>query len=125
MNFQKFVLKSGKEFATTSVYNNAEDQITIAVAGIESYDTARAEFTPEAMQKVKYYTSEDTYTPYEGYTNYVRTDRVSELEEGKEIVFIFRKPAALEIQSSEIVALREQISLMQDALNEVILGGGV
>lgn len=125
MDNQRVVLKSGKEFAVTSIFNNAEDQITIVLCGIESYDEARAEFTAEAMQKIKHYTSEDTYTPYEGYTQYAGTDRVSELEAGKEIVFVFRKPTAQEIQSSEIMALREQISLMQDALNDSILGGGV
>lgn len=124
MDNQRIVLKSGKEYGMTAVFNNAENQITIALRGIESYDATREEFTPEAMQEVKYYTSEDTYTPYEGYTQYVGTTRVSELKEGKEVVFVFRKPSESEIQLGEIAALREQISLMQDALNEIILGGG-
>ncbi|MGF7145984.1 hypothetical protein HNQ56_004432 [Anaerotaenia torta] len=121
MDNMKIVLNSGKEFFATSVFNNAENQITIALAGIESYDSARAEFTPEAMQELRHYVSEDTYIPYEGYTQYVETTRVTELEDGKEVAFVFQKPSKTEIQLGEIATLREQISLMQDALNDLIL----
>lgn len=122
---QKIKLKSNKEFTVTTVFNNTENQLTIALAGIDSYDAARAEFTTEAMQEVRYYTSEDTYTPYEGYIHYEGTTRVTELEEGKEVVFVFRKPTELEVQLREISGLKEQLNLVQDALNDLILGGGL
>ena len=121
---QKMVLSTGIEFSLTAVFNNTENQLTIALTDIESYDAARAEFTPEAMQEVRHYVNENTYTPYEAYTSYVKTDQVNELIDGtKEVVFVFGKPSEQEIQSLEIAVLREQLSLVQDAFNELILRG--
>jgi hypothetical protein len=89
------------------VFNNTKNQLTIALSDIESYDATGAEFTPEATQEVKHYTSDDTYTPYEGYVHYAGTSRVTELKDKKEVVFVFEKPEELPPWAADLLARQD------------------
>lgn len=86
----KIVLKTGQEYDVSGLFQITETQICISFTGIEDYGVLRSTLTDEALKEIKYYTDETSFTTYEEYAKFIKSN-VVEMEDGLDIAMYFER----------------------------------
>jgi hypothetical protein len=115
----RIVLKTVEEFQG-NVFKQSDNQILVSFTGITNYDELRAKLTVQAMKEVKIYDSETSFLAYENFTKFINPSKIIEVGDGTiEVVIIFEREDETVLKLNELI---ERQTLVEDALNELILG---
>lgn len=116
----KTVLKNGTEYYIASYGILTDTRMQIAFTKISSYDTLREQLTASALKSVKIYTSDtEDFTAFENYTKFINASITMADDDTLDVVIAFEKEDEV---SQKINDLYERQSLVEDAINELILG---
>lgn len=114
----KAILKTGEELQINSAFPISDTQINISFKGITKIDDLLDKLTVSALKQISIY-SEDSVTIYSEYTQ-IKNPSATKAEDGTwDVLITFEREDEI---AMKINSLLERQSLVEDVLNETLLG---
>lgn len=115
----KAILKTGEELQINSVIQLSDTQISISFKAITSIDALLIKLTVSALKQISVYKTDDSTDVYLNYTK-INNPSMTKAENGTwDVLIIFERENEV---SQKINELSERQSLVEDAINEFLLG---